>query len=115
MDTATQETLMGIAFFLSIFGIFYIYLTTRNRERMAMIEKGADPALFKRRPNNSNLAIKLGMFLMGAALGILMGNVVDATTKIQEEVAYFSMIFLFSGLSLVIYYMFIERKEKDRA
>jgi preprotein translocase subunit YajC len=114
MDTGTQETLMGIAFFLSIFGIFYIYLTTRNRERMAMIEKGADPSLFKRRPT-SNWAIKFGMFLVGAALGILMGNVLDATTKIEEEVAYFSMIFLFSGLSLVIYYLFIERKETNRS
>lgn len=114
MDNGTQETLIGIAFFLSVFGIMYIFFTTRNRERMAMIERGADPSLFQRKHSQGG-AIKLGMFLVGAALGILMGNVLDATTSLQEEVAYFSMIFLFSGLSLVIYYMFIERKANGRS
>jgi hypothetical protein len=114
MDTATQETLIPIAFFLAVFGILYVYFTTRNRERMAMIDKGADPALFQRKQSGSKgSSIKAGLFLVGVAMGILMGNVLEVTTSLDEEVAYFSMIFLFSGASLVIYYLFIERKAKD--
>jgi len=109
MEPGTQETLIPIAMFLSLFGIMYVYFTTRNRERMAMIEKGADPGLFQRKQGNGG-AIKLGMFLVGIALGILTGNVLAETTSLKEEVAYFSMIFMFSGLSLVIYYLKFEKK-----
>ena len=28
---------------ITIFGIFYLYFTTRNKERMALIEKGMNP------------------------------------------------------------------------
>jgi hypothetical protein len=117
MDPGTQETIIPIALFLSVFGIFYVYLTTRNRERMAMIEKGADPTLFQRKPSKhgNSGAIKLGMFLIGVALGILMGNVLDETTSLKEEVSYFSMIFLFSGMSLVLYYIFFDRKSREPA
>ena len=35
-----------IAFFATVFGIYYVHITTRNKERMALIEKGADASLF---------------------------------------------------------------------
>jgi len=35
-----------IAFFATIFGIYYVSVTTRNKERMALIDKGADASLF---------------------------------------------------------------------
>ena len=35
-----------IALFAAIFGIMYVYYTTRHKERMALIEKGADASLF---------------------------------------------------------------------
>ena len=40
------EILVPISLFLIVFGIFYIYFTTRHRERLALIEKGADASLF---------------------------------------------------------------------
>ena len=36
------EFVVPVAMFACVFGILYVYFTTRNRERMAMIEKGAD-------------------------------------------------------------------------
>ncbi len=30
----------------AFFGIFYLHYSTRNRERMALIEKGADASIF---------------------------------------------------------------------
>jgi hypothetical protein len=107
-----SEVLIPITMFLAAFGALYVFFTTRNKERMAMIEKGADPALFKSRPGNRTTTLKFGMFLIGIALGILMGNVLEVTTRIEEQVAYFSMIFLFGGLSLVIFYMWVGRNKE---
>ena len=32
--------------FGAIFGVFYLYFSTRNKERLALIEKGADASIF---------------------------------------------------------------------
>ncbi|MBL0074318.1 MAG: hypothetical protein IPP34_21995 [Bacteroidetes bacterium] len=105
-----NEILIPITFFLSLFGVLYVYFNTRHKERMSMIEKGADASLFQSKKGYSNASMRFGMFLIGIALGILTGNILTETTSLQEEVSYFSMIFLFGGMSLVSYYMFIERK-----
>ncbi|MBK7970740.1 MAG: hypothetical protein IPK08_18465 [Bacteroidetes bacterium] len=106
-----NEILIPITFFLSLFGVLYVYFNTRHKERMSMIEKGADASLFQSKKGYSNASMRFGMFLIGIALGILTGNILTETTSLQEEVSYFSMIFLFGGMSLVSYYMFIERKK----
>ena len=106
-----NEILIPITMFLCAFGVLYIYFNTRHKERMSLIEKGADPALFQARKGNSNSAMRFGMFLIGIALGILTGNIIAETTSLKEEVSYFSMIFLFGGASLVTYYLMIEKKK----
>jgi hypothetical protein len=41
-----METLIAfIALFATVFGIMYVHYTTRNKERLALIEKGADASL----------------------------------------------------------------------
>ena len=35
-----------IALFATVFGIMYVFYTTRNKERLALIDKGADASLF---------------------------------------------------------------------
>jgi uncharacterized protein DUF6249 len=107
------EILIPISLFLSVFGILYVFFTTRNKERLAMIEKGADPAIFKSQYSFRRASVRLGMFLIGVALGILMGNILESYTALAEEVSYFSMIFLFAGLSLVLYYILMEKNKKD--
>jgi len=57
--------------------------------------------------------IRYGLLLIGVAVGILIGNILDATTVLEEEVSYFSMIFLFGGLALVISY-FLEKHQKNK-
>jgi ABC-type Fe3+-siderophore transport system permease subunit len=106
-----NEILIPITFFLSLFGVLYVYFNTRHKERLSMIEKGADASLFQSKKGYSNASMRFGMFLIGIALGILTGNILAETTSLKEEVSYFSMIFLFGGMSLVTYYMFIERKK----
>lgn len=105
-----EEIIVPIAIFGTIFGILYVFFTTRNKERLALIEKGADASLFNTgKKNNRTFALKAGMFLVGIALGLLLGNVIAETTRLKEEVAYFSMTFLCGGLSLIVFY-FVEKK-----
>lgn len=106
-----------IAFFATVFGIMYVYYTTRNRERMALIEKGADASLFNtgKEGNKSTfswgrLTLKIGMLFMGVAIGIIAGAIFDSFNIMDEGANYTSMIFFFGGLSLVLFYVFDRRK-----
>jgi hypothetical protein len=59
-----EAIVIPVSMFLMIFAIVYVYFTTRNKERMALIEKGADPKLFKSEPKVSNYSsISNGGFL----------------------------------------------------
>lgn len=103
-----------ITFFGSAFGIAYFYFTTRNRERLALIEKNADPSIFRIEPVNilKKFSIKLGMLFIGGGLGVLVGNILTVSTRLEEPVAYMSMIFIFAGAGLVASY-FVARRIKD--
>jgi hypothetical protein len=109
------EAVVAISFFALIFGWVYIYFTNRNKERMALIEKGASANLFasSRELFGSLATLKLAMFLIGVAVGALVGNILDATTVVNDGVAYFSMICLFGGIALVVYYLVAQRSRKQ--
>lgn len=96
-----------------IFGsiVMLVYLNIRKKERLALIEKGINASVFAVKPNSSP-SLKWGIFLTGLAIGLLIGNLLEAYTAMRPEVAYFSMIFLFGGLGLVIYYV-IARKRSE--
>jgi hypothetical protein len=114
-----MEGLVGfIAFFATVFGVLYVYYTTRNKERMALIEKGADASLFntgkeglKSVFNWNKLTLKIGMLAMGIALGIMAGAIMSNAGILDEDANYPAMIFFFGGLSLVLFYV-IDRKNK---
>jgi hypothetical protein len=107
-----------IALFATVFGIWYVFITTRNKERMALIEKGADASLFNTGKEGTKFTIswgkftlKIGMLAMGIALGIMVGAFTAGYLNVDEDASYPSMIFFFGGLSLVLFYI-IDRKSK---
>ncbi len=114
-----METLIAfIAFFAAVFGIMYVYYTTRNKERLALIEKGADASLFNTGKEGKGsyswgkFSLRLGMLLTGIGLGIIAGAILEAASVFpSEEAGYFSMIFIFGGLALVLFYL-IDRKSQ---
>lgn len=101
---------------IAIVGAFIMIIYLRkyeNEERMAMIEKGVDPALFAiKRKTNSSGPLRASLLLIGAGLGLLLGYYLD-TTFDMEEVAYFSMLFIFGGLGLGAAYLVEEKKMKE--
>lgn len=97
-----------------IFGFVYavIYLNVRRKERMALLEKGADPAIFHTPQTEKLTSLRYGLFLIGLAIGILMGNILEVSTELGPEASYFSMVFLFGGLALVISFFIGKSMEK---
>lgn len=103
-----------VTFHAAVFGILYFYFRNRNRERMLMIEKGIDPSIFLKKPNrNSSAALKYGLFFVGLAVGIFFGGILSNSAILNEEVAYFSMILLFGGIGLLLFYVIDKRNEKN--
>ncbi|EMR03501.1 DUF6249 domain-containing protein [Cesiribacter andamanensis] len=106
--------LVPITMFVAIAVVFYSAIQARNRERMAMIEKGYDASLLEGNPNNRTGkfgALKVGMAAVGIGLGFLVAGILDMATQMNSETAYFSMITIFGGLGLIAYYMLVRRKE----
>jgi hypothetical protein len=112
-----METLIAfIALFATVFGIMYMFYTTRNKERLALIEKGADAGLFNTGKDKSpfnwgKFSLKAGMLFMGIAVGIIVGAVLSQAGILDEDADYGAMICFFGGLSLVLFYV-IDRKSK---
>lgn len=113
-----DNILVPLIVFATIFGIVYVFLTTRNKERLMLIEKGADASLFNanRKFNWKNFMLSSGMLLVGIGVGIMFGAFFSKSIPLEEGVAYPMSIFTFAGLSLIIYYFIARKMDKmDKA
>lgn len=100
---------------VAIIGAFIMVVYLRrfeNEERMAMIEKGVDPSVFTKKVRNTSGALRASLLFVGAGIGLLIAYFLDRAYA-MEEVAYFSMVFLFGGAGLGISYMIEEKKNKN--
>jgi hypothetical protein len=105
--------LSTLALFAMIFGIRYL----RNRENMAMIEKGLDPKLNTHRPAPF-VTLKWGLLLVGAGIGLMAAFFLDRFVFVtnyrdddgENAAIYFAMIAIGGGLGLISSYR-IEKKE----
>jgi len=94
--------LLIILILLTIFGIFYLYISSKNKERLALIEKGMDPNLAR-----SDFWIQVGIIAGGSALGLIFAGIIDSP--------YGPLIaILFAGAGLVIYNIFRKNKAKRK-
>ena len=89
MHDITRDFLVSLAAFATIFGIVYILVITRYRERMSMLEKGVDPSKFGTKEGQSSNTLKFGMLAVGIAMGILMGNLLYKNEYIERAPAFF--------------------------
>jgi hypothetical protein len=107
-----------------VFGVFYLYLTTRNRERMAMIEKGADPALFsaRREPRSDRgrnsgvkFSLKSGMLIIGIGVGFVISVLFNGMVDHRfYPLLVIGIIFMCGGSGLVAgFYMGRNLEKKD--
>jgi len=113
-----EGIVIPVSFFLMAFAIVYISLTTRNRERMAMIEKGVDPKIFTPEPRNLKVSqyvtFKWGLFLVGLAVGLFVGMLLEEYAGLPDGPTIISMILMFGGLALILSYLLRERLEDKK-
>ena len=88
-----------------LFGIVYLYFTTRNKERMALIEKGIGAEIFSKGKRQTApiwkvLILNLALLLMGIGLGILLASIIDSLTTLDSEAITPGIIFLTAGAGL---------------
>jgi hypothetical protein len=107
-----MEQIFDVMIVTVIFTTCYavVKLLVHRKERLLMIEKGTNMPEIKNEGFTFS-SLKFGIFFLGIGLGVLMANILAVTTKLDKEVAYFSMIFLFGGLALIIHHL-IEIKGK---
>lgn len=103
MEIAVMAIIFG-----SIFGVFYLYISSRNKERLALIEKGADASIFNlgKRAGSSwkVIVLNLAFLLMGIGLGVFIASLLDTYTTLDEDAIYPALIFLMAGLGLYVGY-----------
>jgi hypothetical protein len=105
--------------FGAIFGIFYLYLSTRNKERLALIEKGADASIFMRGRNQNAapiwkvLILNLALLLMGIGLGVFIASLLENYTNLDEDAVYPAVIFFTAGLGLFLGFKMTKDLDKE--
>jgi len=101
-----------ITTFGTTFGLVFYYLHTRNKQRLAMIEKGVDPKTFWPKPTSNKFAsLKWSLLLIGVAIGLFIGAVIQKSTDLEEG-AQFAMVLLFGGLGLLTYYFIVKKNDQ---
>ncbi len=115
-----EVSIVFISLFIVIFGIFYLYYTSRHKERLALIEKDKDVSVFmSNKPPATHsarsvwkiISVNLALISIGVGVGILFGNFLYSVAGMQEEVAYSASIFLLAGVGLLIGSLMAKKEE----
>ncbi|WP_462252313.1 DUF6249 domain-containing protein [Ekhidna sp.] len=111
-----EPLIVFLALFGTVFGIAYVFLTTRNKERLALIEKGVEAKLFNSKGSKFSIAkfiLNIALLFMGIGAGIFCGDLLSAALDMKEEVTIPSMLFIFGGLGLVAGFFITRRIESN--
>ena len=111
--------LVPLTFFIVLFAIMYLHYTTRNKERLALIEKGADASIFvrgkaeKTAPVWKVLILNLALLLMGIGAGIMIGGILRSNLNVDWDIAMPGSIFLMAGTGLLVGFFLTKKLDKE--
>ncbi len=113
-----SEVIIMPIIFGVIFGMFYLYISARNRERLALIEKGADASIFYSKKKHVTpiwkvIILNLGLLLVGIGFGIFLANILSYNMGVEEDVAFPGTIFLMAGLGLLAGFFATKKLNED--
>ena len=114
-----MEAIITVSLFLMIFGIFYLFLSTRNKERLALIEKGVDARIFikgKSATNNigKTIILNLALLLMGIGIGVFIGLILSTYTSMDNGGIYPAAIFTMAGVGLLIGFYMTKKLDQEK-
>ena len=114
--------MVGVVFiilFVVIFGIFYLFFSTRNKERLALIEKGADASIFVRGNSGAGtffwkaFLLNLSVLLISIGIAVFVASFLVHSMGMFEEVAYPGTIFLMAGIGLYVGFNLTKKLSKE--
>ena len=101
-----------------IFGIFYLFISARNKERLALIEKGADASIFYSKKKSVTpmwkvIVVNIALLMMGIGLGIFIAGILSQVVGVDEDIAYPGTIFLMAGAGLFTGFYLTKKLNED--
>jgi len=117
---ASQIIAIFIPLSAVIGGIFMIIFIRRYEylEKNKMIEKGMDPSsLMKSKRSSGWGAVRFAFTAIGIGIGIILAGWLDASSYMNDDIAYPAMILVMGGIGLLTgthYAKTQERKEKEQ-
>ncbi len=114
-----MEALIVFIIFGSIFAVAYLYFSTRNKERLALIEKGADASIFVKGKREHTapiwkvLILNLALVAMGVGLGIFLAALFDNYSTLESDAIYPAIIFFMAGVGLFIGFNMTKNLDKE--
>ena len=87
-----------------------VAIVTEHKQKMEMVKQGMEISSKKNIPNPYR-SIKFSALLIGIALGMVVGGILENTGAFYEaEVGYFASIFMFGGFALLIASLYINNR-----
>jgi hypothetical protein len=102
-----SELVIVPVLFGTIFGIFYLFISSRHKERMALIEKGTDASIFYAAKTGKSkylpiIVLNFAVLLTSIGVAIFIGALLNRNFDVDGSVAYPGTIFLISGIGMYI-------------
>lgn len=113
-----HESVFFIFLFAMLFGIAYLFLITRHRERMNLIAKGLP--LYGDRPSVRAMdhplrSLKNGLLMIGVGIGAVLGYFFEQAVAPRTEfgpLPYIVAMVICGGIALVLFYIAFGRKQQ---
>lgn len=104
----------GIVFtFMSLTIVLYVYFTTRNKERLALIARNQDASVFKSRRSKGKSYLRFGVLMIFFGIGAIVGISLVNLGIISEELAVLGICPIFIGFGMIVAHKMIEDKEEE--
>ncbi|MEM7087178.1 MAG: DUF6249 domain-containing protein [Bacteroidota bacterium] len=109
------NVLLVLTAVILIVSLAYIIITTRHKEKMILLEKDLDPKDYMKDRFLPN-TMRAGMFLLGVGMGFLAAFTFDEfiVTTNENPAIYPGMIFVFGGISQLLFYRFYKRNNNQK-
>jgi hypothetical protein len=111
------EVLIPAIVFGTIFGVIYLFFSTRHKERLALIEKGTDASVFYAKDKGKVSIWKLfllniSLLFIAIGIGVFIASIL-VMNGVDAGVAYPGTIFLLGGIGLLTgFYLSNKMNEK---
>ena len=113
MQDTSADLFLSMSIVFALFGVAYYYLTTRYKERIAILEKGLPGDYFKYNSNYLPFIMLLAIVSVGISFGTITGAFLESLELDGFRNAMLpASLFLFLGLSLIVSYFVLKAIQK---